>query len=58
MKIGKEGKYEKLKYKEKEKKIVGLEVEIGEEIEGKISVKKELVEGKWDGIIEGIEEKR
>ena len=39
-------------------KLVGFDVEIGEEIAKQLGVKAEFLEGKWDGLIAGLDAKR
>ena len=58
LKIGTEGTYAPFTYHDASGKLVGFDVEIGETIAKKIGVKAEFVEGKWDGLIAGIDAKR
>ena len=39
-------------------KLVGFDVEIGEEIAKRLGVKAEFLEGKWDGLIAGLDANR
>ena len=45
-------------YHDKSGKLVGFDVEIGELIASGLGVKPEFVEGKWDGLIAGVDAKR
>ena len=58
IKIGTEGTYAPFTYHDESGKLVGFDVEIGEAIAKKIGVKPEFVEGKWDGLIAGLDAKR
>jgi cystine transport system substrate-binding protein len=58
IKIGTEGTYAPFTYHDASGKLVGFDVEIGEEIAKKLGVKPEFVEGKWDGLIAGLDVKR
>ncbi len=58
LKIGTEGTYAPFTYHDASGKLVGFDVEIGEAIAKKIGVQAEFVEGKWDGLIAGIDAKR
>ena len=57
-KIGTEGTYAPFTYHDTDNKLVGFDVEIGEEIAKRLGVKAEFVEGKWDGLIAGLDVKR
>src|SRR6202008_4976916 len=57
-KIGTEGTYAPFTYHNDSGKLVGFDVEIGEAIAAKLGVKPEFVEGKWDGLIAGLDAKR
>lgn len=57
IKIGTEGAYP-FTYHDKSGKLVGFDVEIGELIASGLGVKPEFVEGKWDGLIAGVDAKR
>ena len=39
-------------------KLVGFDVEIGREIAKRLGVKPEFLEGKWDGLIAGLDANR
>lgn len=58
IKIGTEGAYPPFTYHDKSGKLVGVDVEIGELIAKGLGVKPEFVEGKWDGLIAGVDAKR
>ncbi len=58
LKIGTEGTYAPFTYHDPSGKLVGFDVEIGEAIAEKLGVKPEFVEGKWDGLIAGLDVKR
>ncbi len=58
LKIGTEGTYAPFTYHDTSGKLVGFDVEIGEEIAKRLGVKAEFVEGKWDGLIAGLDVKR
>ena len=58
IKIGTEGTYAPFTYHDADNKLVGFDVEIGEEIAKRLGVKPEFVEGKWDGLIAGLDVKR
>lgn len=57
-KIGTEGTYAPFTYHDKDGKLTGFDVEIGEAIAKRLGVKPEFVEGKWDGLIAGIDVNR
>ncbi len=56
--IGTEGTYAPFTYHDTSGKLVGFDVEIGEAIAAKLGVKAEFIEGKWDGLIAGLDAKR
>ena len=58
IKIGTEGTYAPFTYHDASNKLVGFDVEIGEAIAKKLGVKPEFLEGKWDGLIAGLDAKR
>ena len=58
LKIGTEGTYAPFTYHDASGKLVGFDVEIGEAIAEKLGVKAEVLEGKWDGLIAGLDAKR
>lgn len=58
-KIGTEGTYAPFTYHDKAtNQLVGFDVEIGEAVAAKLGVKPEFIEGKWDGLIAGLDAKR
>ncbi|MDC9581882.1 amino acid ABC transporter substrate-binding protein [Xenorhabdus sp. PR6a] len=54
-KIGTEGAYAPFSYHDTSGKLTGFDVEIGREIALHMNVKPEFVEGKWDGLIGGLD---
>lgn len=58
IKIGTEGTYAPFTFHDADNKLVGFDVEIGEAVAKKLGVKAEFVEGKWDGLIAGLDSKR
>ena len=58
IKIGTEGTYAPFTYHDTSGKLVGFDVEIGEAVAAKLGVKAEFVEGKWDGLIAGLDANR
>lgn len=58
LKIGTEGTYAPFTYHDQSNKLVGFDVEIGEAIAAKLGVKAEFLEGKWDGLIAGLDANR
>ncbi|NGO51914.1 amino acid ABC transporter substrate-binding protein [Allomesorhizobium camelthorni] len=58
LKIGTEGTYAPFTYHDQSGKLVGFDVEIGEEIAKRLGVKAEFLEGKWDGLIAGLDANR
>jgi len=58
IKIGTEGTYAPFTYHDDTGKLVGFDVEIGEAVAERLGVKAEFVEGKWDGLIAGLDAKR
>lgn len=58
LKIGTEGTYPPFTYHDESGKLVGFDVEIGEAIAKKLGVKAEFLEGKWDGLIAGLDANR
>ncbi|KQS72299.1 amino acid ABC transporter substrate-binding protein [Rhizobium sp. Leaf371] len=55
LKIGTEGTYAPFTFHDAGGKLVGFDVEIGEAVAAKLGVKAEFIEGKWDGLIAGID---
>jgi len=58
LKVGTEGTYAPFTYHDDSGKLVGFDVEIAQAIAAKLGVKAEFVEGKWDGLIAGLDAKR
>ena len=58
IKIGTEGTYAPFTYHDESGKLVGFDVEIGEAVAERIGVKAEFVQGKWDGLIAGVDATR
>ena len=58
LRIGTEGTYAPFTFHDATGALVGFDVEIGQEIAKRLGVKAEFVEGKWDGLIAGIDAKR
>ncbi|WP_411033610.1 amino acid ABC transporter substrate-binding protein [Shinella sp. BYT-45] len=58
LKIGTEGTYAPFTYHDASGKLVGFDVEIGEAIAKRLGVKAEFLEGKWDGLIAGLDANR
>lgn len=54
-KVGTEGTYAPFTFHDANGKLVGFDVEIGEAVAAKLGVKAEFVEGKWDGLIAGLD---
>ncbi|MGF6962279.1 amino acid ABC transporter substrate-binding protein [Paraburkholderia youngii] len=57
-KVGTEGTYPPFTYHDESGKLTGFDVEIATEIAKRIGVKPEFVEGKWDGLIAGLDVNR
>ncbi len=58
LKIGTEGTYAPFTYHDKDGKLVGFDVEIGQEIAKRLGVEAKFLEGKWDGLIAGLDANR
>ncbi|HXV31701.1 MAG TPA: amino acid ABC transporter substrate-binding protein [Sinorhizobium sp.] len=58
LKIGTEGTYAPFTYHDAGGVLVGFDVEIGEEVAKRLGVKAEFLEGKWDGLIAGLDANR
>ncbi|WP_420959664.1 amino acid ABC transporter substrate-binding protein [Brucella sp. IR073] len=56
--IGTEGTYAPFTYHDDTGKLVGFDVEIGEAIAQKLGVKAQFLEGRWDGLIAGLDANR
>jgi cystine transport system substrate-binding protein len=53
--IGTEGTYAPFTYHDSSNQLVGFDVEIGRAIAKRLGVKAEFLEGKWDGLIAGLD---
>jgi L-cystine transport system substrate-binding protein len=58
IKIGTEGTYAPFTFHNADNTLVGFDVEIGQAVAEKLGVKAEFVEGKWDGLIAGLDANR
>jgi L-cystine transport system substrate-binding protein len=58
LKIGTEGTYAPFTFHDASGKLTGFDVEIGTAIAQRLGVKPEFVEGKWDGLIAGLDVNR
>lgn len=58
LKIGTEGTYAPFTYHDEGGKLVGFDVEIGQAVAEKLGVNAEFLEGKWDGLIAGLDANR
>ena len=58
LKIGTEGTYAPFTYHDASNQLVGFDVEIGKAIAERLGVKAEFLEGKWDGLIAGLDANR
>ncbi len=56
--IGTEGTYAPFTYHDANGQLAGFDVEIGREIAKRLGVKPEFLEGKWDGLIAGLDANR
>lgn len=57
-KVGTEGTFPPFTYHNSAGNLVGFDVDIAREIAKRIGVKAEFVEGKWDGLVAGLDAKR
>lgn len=57
-KIGTEGVYPPFSYHDASGKLTGFDVEIAEAVAQRLNVKPEFIEGKWDGLIAGLDVNR
>jgi len=57
-KVGTEGTFPPFTYHDTSGKLVGFDVDIAREIARRIGVKAEFVEGKWDGLVAGLDANR
>jgi cystine transport system substrate-binding protein len=58
LKIGTEGTYAPFTFHDAKNELVGFDVEIGRAVAEKMGVKPQFLEGKWDGLIAGIDANR
>lgn len=58
LRIGTEGTYPPFTFHGDKNELVGFDVEIGRAVADKIGVKAEFFEGKWDGLIAGLDANR
>ncbi len=58
LRIGTEGTYAPFTYHDADNKLVGFDVEIGREVAKRLGVKAKFQEGKWDGLIAGLDADR
>ncbi|BCJ91328.1 amino acid ABC transporter substrate-binding protein [Terrihabitans soli] len=58
LRIGTEGTYPPFTYHDGKNELVGFDVEIGKAVAAKLGVKAEFFEGKWDGLIAGLDANR
>lgn len=58
LRIGTEGTYAPFTYHDTSGALVGFDVEIGREVAKQLGVKSEFLEGKWDGLIAGLDANR
>ena len=56
--IGTEGTYAPFTYHDADNKLVGFDVEIGREVAKRLGVEAKFQEGKWDGLIAGLDADR
>ncbi len=58
LKVGTEGTYAPFTFHDASNTLTGFDVEIARAIASRLGVKAEFVEGKWDGLIAGLDAKR
>lgn len=58
IRIGTEGTYAPFTFHDAAGKLVGFDVEVGEAVAEKLGVKAQFIEGKWDGLIAGLDADR
>lgn len=58
LKIGTEGTYPPFTYHDASGALVGFDVEIGREVAKRLGVEAQFLEGKWDGLIAGLDGNR
>lgn len=52
--IGLEGDWQPFSYHDKDDQLIGVDVEVANNIAKKLGVKANIVEGKWDGLLTGL----
>jgi cystine transport system substrate-binding protein len=58
LRIGTEGTYAPFTYHDSSGRLVGFDVELGREVAERLGVEAEFVEGRWDGLIAGLDANR
>lgn len=58
IRIGTEGTYAPFSFHDASGKLVGFDVDLGRAVAAKLGVKADFVEGRWDGLIAGLDAKR
>src|SRR5690606_25961978 len=58
LRIGTEGTYAPFTYHDASGELVGFDVEIGREVAKRLGVEARFLEGRWDGLIAGIDANR
>jgi cystine transport system substrate-binding protein len=58
LKVGTEGTYAPFTFHDPSNALTGFDVEIARTIASRLGVKAEFIEGKWDGLIAGLDAKR
>lgn len=58
LRIGTEGTYAPFTFHDASGALVGFDVEIGRKVAEKLGVTPQFLEGKWDGLIAGLDGKR
>ncbi|MBR1852438.1 MAG: transporter substrate-binding domain-containing protein [Lachnospiraceae bacterium] len=53
--VAMEGTWAPWTYHDEEDKLVGFDVEVAQQIAGKLGVEAEFIEGEWDGLLAGLE---
>lgn len=58
IRIGTEGVYPPFTFRDQNNTLVGFDVEIGQAVADRLGVEAEFIEGKWDGLIAGLDANR
>src|SRR5690606_31448482 len=58
LRIGTEGTYAPFTFHDASGALVGFDVELGREVAKRLGVKVEFLEGRWDGLIAGLDANR